>query len=36
MMGTALGNFTPLFVIFYNAVWGVSAALWLHTTMGDK
>ena len=29
MMGMALGDFTPLFVVFYNAVWGVSAAIWL-------
>jgi hypothetical protein len=36
VMGTALGSFTPLFVIFYNALWGISAALWLYTTTGDK
>lgn len=29
MMGLDLGTLTPLFVIFYNAVWGVSAAYWL-------
>lgn len=28
MMGLELGVLTPLFVIFYNAVWGVTAALW--------
>jgi hypothetical protein len=36
MMGAALGSFTPLFVIFFNAVWGISAALWLYTTTGEK
>jgi hypothetical protein len=36
MMGTALGSFTPLFVIFFNAIWGISAALWLYSTSGDK
>ncbi|HBD10298.1 MAG TPA: hypothetical protein DCZ69_18765 [Syntrophobacteraceae bacterium] len=29
-MGLALGKFTPLFVIGYNAVWGLTAALWVH------
>lgn len=29
MMGLELGNLTPLFVLFFNAVWGVAAALWL-------
>ena len=29
MMGLGLGNLTPLFVLFFNAVWGVSTALWL-------
>lgn len=29
MMGLELGNLTPLFVVFFNAVWGVAAALWL-------
>ena len=29
MFGLALGNFTPLFVVLFNAVWGVAAALWL-------
>jgi len=29
MMGLGLGNLTPLFVLFFNAVWGVSAAIWL-------
>jgi hypothetical protein len=30
MMGTLLGKLTPVFVCVYNAVWGFSAALWLH------
>jgi hypothetical protein len=30
MMGLALGKLTPLFVFVYNAVWGLSAALWIY------
>ncbi len=29
MLGLELGNLTPAFVLFFNAVWGVGAALWL-------
>jgi hypothetical protein len=29
MMGLELGALVPLFVLFYNAVWGVAAAYWL-------
>ena len=29
MLGLDLGTLTPLFVLFFNAVWGVAAALWL-------
>ncbi|MGD8369922.1 MAG: hypothetical protein PVG64_07825 [Syntrophobacterales bacterium] len=29
MLGLALGNMTPVLVFFFNAVWGVTAALWL-------
>jgi hypothetical protein len=29
MMGLELGTLVPLFVLFYNAVWGVAAAYWL-------
>ena len=29
MMGIELGAMTPLFVLFFNAVWGVVTALWL-------
>ena len=29
MMGLDLGTLTPVFVLFFNAVWGVAAALWL-------
>lgn len=28
-MGLELGALTPLFVLFFNAVWGVTAAFWL-------
>lgn len=30
MMGAGFGKLTPVFVCFYNAVWGFSAALWLY------
>lgn len=29
MLGLNLGNYTPLFVLFYNMIWGISAAAWL-------
>ena len=29
MMGLELGTLTPVFVLFFNALWGVAAALWL-------
>jgi hypothetical protein len=29
VMGIDLGVMTPVFVLFFNALWGVSAALWL-------
>jgi hypothetical protein len=29
VMGLDLGLLTPLFVLFFNALWGLSAALWL-------
>ena len=32
MMGLELGTLTPVFVLFFNAVWGVAAALWLWTS----
>jgi hypothetical protein len=32
VMGLDLGMLTPLFVIFYNAVWGITAAIWLRWT----
>ncbi|MBM4274730.1 MAG: hypothetical protein FJ134_09780 [Deltaproteobacteria bacterium] len=35
VMGLQLGYLTPGFVIFYNAVWGLAAGLWLHLAM-DK
>lgn len=34
MFGLDLGWLTPVFVLFYNAVWGVSAALWLRWSGG--
>jgi hypothetical protein len=32
MLGLALGSLTPVLVLFFNAVWGVTAALWLRLT----
>jgi hypothetical protein len=29
MMGLKLGDMTPAFVLFFNAVWGISTALWV-------
>jgi hypothetical protein len=29
MFGLGLGTLTPLFVLFFNAVWGLTTALWL-------
>ena len=34
LMGVALGRLTPLFVFFFNAVWGVVAALWVYASAG--
>ncbi len=30
MLGLELGTYTPLFVIAYNALWGITAAIWLY------
>jgi len=35
VMGLQLGALTPLFVLFYNAVWGVAAGLWLKWARPD-
>ena len=32
LFGWQLGALTPLFVLFYNAIWGVVAGLWLRLT----
>jgi len=29
MFGLDLGSMTPVLVLFFNAVWGVTAAIWL-------
>ena len=29
VMGMALGTFTPLFVVIFNAIWGITAAFWI-------
>jgi hypothetical protein len=34
-MGLQLGALTPLFVLFYNAVWGVAAGWWLNLMRQD-
>ena len=33
--GLQLGVLTPLFVLFYNAVWGITAGLWLKWARQD-
>ncbi|HIK17020.1 MAG TPA: hypothetical protein IGS53_17275 [Leptolyngbyaceae cyanobacterium M33_DOE_097] len=30
LFGLALGGLTPLFVLLFNAVWGIATAFWLH------
>ena len=35
MMGLDLGTMTPAFVLLYNAVWGLTAVLWLKV-VGEK
>ena len=32
MMGLELGTLTPVFVLFFNAIWGIAAALWLRAS----
>ena len=32
VMGLDLGTLTPVAVVFFNAVWGVTAAIWLRMT----
>ena len=32
VMGLDLGSLTPLFVIIFNAIWGLTAAIWLRWT----
>jgi hypothetical protein len=30
MLGLQLGPLTPMFVVFFNIIWGITAAYWLH------
>ena len=30
MLGLQLGALTPMFVVFFNIIWGITAAYWLH------
>ena len=32
MLGLQLGSLTPLFVLFFNAIWGLAAGFWLRFT----
>ena len=34
MMGLDLGTITPLFLLIFNAFWGVAAALWMKMARG--
>jgi hypothetical protein len=36
MLGLALGKLTPVFVFFYNAVWGLCTAIWLYFARGES
>lgn len=36
MLGLALGRLTPVFVCFYNAVWGLGAGLWLYVAKAES
>lgn len=36
MMGLDLGSMTPVFVLFFNAVWGVVAGIWLWIVVGRQ
>ncbi|MEN6487117.1 MAG: hypothetical protein ABFD98_19735 [Syntrophobacteraceae bacterium] len=36
MLGLSLGKLTPVFVCFYNAVWGFCATLWLYTCRSES
>lgn len=36
LMGIDLGMMTPMFVLFFNALWGVCAALWLRSAEEDE
>ena len=35
VLGLQLGTLTPVFVLFYNAVWGLGAAWWLSRSLKD-
>lgn len=35
VLGLQLGALTPVFVVFYNAVWGVAAGWWLNLVRRD-
>jgi hypothetical protein len=35
-MGMGLGTLTPLFVVVFNAIWGIAASYWLYVTAERK
>ena len=35
-MGLQLGTLTPLFVVFFNVIWGIVAAYWLTLTVDTR
>jgi hypothetical protein len=35
-MGLQLGLLTPIFVLFYNAIWGVAAGCWLSLALKER
>ena len=36
MLGLDLGPTVPLFVLFFNAIWGIVAAIWVVRAMGES
>jgi hypothetical protein len=32
LLGLELGSLTPVFVLLFNAIWGIVAALWIYFT----
>jgi len=35
MLGLQMGYLTPVFVLWFNVIWGLAAGLWLHLTTAE-